>query len=780
MLSKNLESSLNRALTIAHKCSHEYATLEHLLLGLTEDPDAGEVLEGCGANLPELSDLLKKFLSTELSALVVPGNIEVKPTAGFQRVIHRAAINAHSANKKQVTGANVIAEMFGEHESHAVYFLKAQGITYLDVVNYIASNRDIRRIILQKNEIDDGGFDGSDGIMSNQMYGRVSQQQPINVGSDETKSKDKNSALSLYCVNLNKRAAEGKIDILIGRDDEVERTLEILCRRTKNNPIYVGDPGVGKTALVEGLALRISRGQVPDSLKKAIIFSLNMGALLAGTKYRGDFEERMRAVITDIEKLPNAILFIDEIHTIVGAGSTNGGSLDASNLLKPALARGEFKCIGSTTYTEYHSHFEKDRALIRRFQKIDIDEPSRDSSIKILKGLKPYYEAHHNVKYTNDAIEAAVDLSIRYITGRKLPDKALDVIDEAGANHKMRAIDNAVKTINVTDIENIVSKITKVPARSLHSDEAEQLRNLEVGLRKVIYGQDKAVESLVSAVKLSRAGLRDQKKPTGCYLFSGPTGVGKTELAAQLASQMHMELIRIDMSEYLEAHSVARLIGAPPGYVGFEQAGILTEAIEKNPYAVILFDEIEKAHPDVYNILLQVMDYGQLTDNNGKLLNFRNSILIMTTNAGASEFSRNIIGFGEHENESDNSDAISKAFTPEFRNRLDAVIHFAPLNNDVVELVVDKFIDSMQAQLADRGVKIEVSKKARKYLSLKGYDHKNGARPLERIISDEIKKQLADEILFGKLSKGGKVTIDVKHEKLSFLFAEKEVVGTRV
>lgn len=780
MLSKNLEISLHRALTIANKCSHEYATLEHLLLGLTEDPEACEVLNGCGANVFELCDGLKKFLSSELSALVVSGNVEVKPTAGFQRVIHRAAINAHAANRKQVTGANVLAEIFGEHESHAIYFLKEQGITYLDVVNYIASNRDITRIMMQKKSVDESGFDGSEDIIIPQnMFERVSQPTPLSTNHEEPKSKDKNSALNAYCVNLNKRASEGKIDILIGRDDEIERTVEILCRRSKNNPLYVGEPGVGKTALVEGLAYRISRGQVPDSLKKSIIFSLDMGSLLAGTKYRGDFEERMKAVITEVEKLPHAILFIDEIHTIVGAGSTNGGSLDASNLLKPALARGEFKCIGSTTYTEYHSHFEKDRALIRRFQKIDIDEPSRDSSIKILKGLKPYYEEHHNVKYTNDAIEAAVDLSIRYITNRKLPDKALDVIDEAGANYKMRATDNTIKTITIRDIENIVSKITKIPTKSIHSDEAEQLRNLGKSLKNVIYGQDKAVESLVTAVKLSRAGLRDAKKPTGCYLFSGPTGVGKTELAGQLASHMHMELIRIDMSEYLESHSVARLIGAPPGYVGFDQVGILTEAIEKNPYSVILFDEIEKAHPDVYNILLQVMDYGQLTDNNGKLLNFRNSILIMTTNAGASDFSRNIIGFGEHKNVSDNADAIARIFTPEFRNRLDSIIHFAPLDTEIVEMVVDKFICNMQAQLADRGVKIEVSKKARKYLSIKGYDHKNGARPLERIISDEIKKHLADEILFGKLSKGGKVTIDIKQEALTFLFEEKEVLTVK-
>ncbi len=776
MLSKNLELSLHRALTIAHKCSHEYATLEHLLLGLTEDPEACEVLNGCGANIPELCDELKVFLSTKLTALVVESNVEVKPTAGFQRVIHRAAINAHSTSRKQVTGANVLAEMFGEHESHAIYFLKEQGITYLDVVNYIASNRDLKKVIQQKNDIDNAGYDENEIIMPQSVFERISQPTPLNLSGEEQKPKDKNSALNTYCVNLNKRASEGKIDVLIGRDEEVERTVEILCRRSKNNPLYVGEPGVGKTALVEGLAYRIVRGQVPDSLKKSIIFSLDMGALLAGTKYRGDFEERMKAIITEIEKLPHAILFIDEIHTIVGAGSTNGGSLDASNLLKPALARGEFKCIGSTTYTEYHNSFEKDRALIRRFQKIDIDEPSRDVAIKILKGLKPYYEEHHNVKYTSDAIEAAVDLSIRYMTNRKLPDKALDIIDEAGANYKMRATDKSTKTITIRDIENIVAKITKIPTKSLQSDEAEQLRFLESKLKKVIFGQDKAVESLATAVKLSRAGLRDAKKPTGCYLFSGPTGVGKTELAAQLAVQMHMELIRIDMSEYLEAHSVARLIGAPPGYVGFEQAGILTEAIEKNPYSVLLFDEMEKAHPDVYNILLQVMDYGQLTDNNGKSLNFRNSIIIMTTNAGASDFSRNTIGFGDHENASDNNDAISRVFTPEFRNRLDSIIHFMPLNEEVVELVVDKFIDGMQAQLADRGVKIEVSKKARKYLSEKGYDSKNGARPLERIISDEIKKQLADEILFGKLSKGGKVTVDIKQDKLTFLFAEKEAL----
>lgn len=782
MLSKNLEQSLHRALSIAHQCSHEYATLEHLLLGLTEDPDACEVLKACGVNIPMLCTDLKNFLSTELNALIIERNKDVKPTAGFQRVIHRAAINAHATNRKQVTGANIIVEIYGEHESHAGFFLKEHGATYLDVTNYVAKSQhdDIQQISYPKHidMFSDNETEEGNDIIPQSVFERVSKPHPLSSSSSaEQKVKDKNSALNAYCVNLNKRARDGKIDILVGREEEVERTVEILCRRSKNNPLYVGEPGVGKTALVEGLAYRISRGQVPDSLKKAVIFSLDMGALLAGTKYRGDFEERMKAVITEIEKLPHAILFIDEIHTIVGAGSTNGGSLDASNLLKPALARGDFKCIGSTTYTEFHNSFEKDRALIRRFQKIDIEEPSREHTVKILKGLKPYYEEHHNVKYTNEALEAAVDLSIRYITSRKLPDKALDIIDEAGANYKMRATDNTVKTINVSDIENIVAKITKVPAKTLKYNESEQLRGLEARLKRVIFGQDKAVESLSTAVKLSCAGLRDSKKPTGCYLFSGPTGVGKTELAAQLAQEMHMQLTRIDMSEYLEQHSIARLIGAPPGYVGYEQAGILTEAIEKNPYSVVLFDEIEKAHPDIYNVLLQVMDYGQLTDNNGKLLNFRNSIIIMTTNAGASEFSKNAIGFGDRPNVSDSADAICRTFTPEFRNRLDAVIHFAPLETEIVEKVVDKFIDNLQAQLADRGVKIEVSKKARKMLSTRGYDHKNGARPLERIISDEIKKPLADEILFGTLSKGGKVIIDVKKDQLTFLFAEREALG---
>jgi ATP-dependent Clp protease ATP-binding subunit ClpA len=775
MLSKNLELSLHRALTLAHKCSHEYATLEHLLLALTEDPDACAVLNGCGASVPELCDDLKNFLGKELAALVVDNNVEVKPTAGFQRVIHRAAIHAHSASSKIVTGANVLAEMFGEHESHAVFFLKGQGITYLDVINYISHGV----VKFPYNEDDDHHEDMIEDFPQ-QLFEKASEPKPLispipsSKDKDKDKEKDKDSALAQYCVNLNKKAEEGKIDILIGRESEVERTIEILCRRNKNNPLYVGEPGVGKTALVEGLALRIVKGQVPSILKKAVIFTLDMGSLLAGTKYRGDFEERIKAVINEIEKLPYAIIFIDEIHTIIGAGSTSGGSLDAGNLLKPALARGEFRCIGSTTYMEYHSHFEKDHALTRRFQRVEIDEPSKENSVKILNGLKPYYEEHHGVSYTKDAIEAAVYLSDRYINDRRLPDKAIDVIDEAGSHNKLSVTKEKNKNIiTAKDIEKIVSKITKVPVESVGMDEGRKLRNLDANLKKVIYGQDKAVESLADAIKMSRAGLRDNKKPIGSYLFSGPTGVGKTELAAQLAFHMDMELVRIDMSEYLEQHSIARLLGAPPGYVGFDQAGLLTEAIEKNPYSVMLFDEMEKAHPDVYNILLQIMDYGKITDNNGKVLNFRNSIIIMTTNAGAVEVSKAPMGFERFDREGEDKDAIEKAFSPEFRNRLDAIIPFAPLTPEIVEKVVDKFVLNLQLQLADKGIKIDIQKKALKYLAERGFEPKNGARPLERIINDEIKKPLADEILFGKLSKGGRVRVDLIDGKLSFVCMDK-------
>jgi ATP-dependent Clp protease ATP-binding subunit ClpA len=771
MLSKNLELSLHRALTLAHKCSHEYATLEHLLLALTEDPDACAVLNGCGANLPTLCDEIKHFLSHDLEALVVQNNTDVKPTAGFQRVIHRAAIHAHSANNKVVTGANVLAEMFGEHESHAVFFLKGQGITYLDLINYISHG------IMKFSDENESLNENEESLfeeLPKQLFDKVREPKPIT--SPGNNEKEKNSALSQYCINLNKKAEEGKIDILIGRDDEVERTIEILCRRNKNNPLYVGEPGVGKTAMVEGLALRIIKGQVPGVLKKAVIFTLDMGSLLAGTKYRGDFEERIKAVIGEIEKLPHAIIFIDEIHTIVGAGSTSGGSLDAGNLLKPALARGEFRCIGSTTYMEYHTHFEKDQALTRRFQRIDVEEPSRDMCVKILTGLKSYYEKHHGVLYNKDAIEAAVDLSKRYINDRRLPDKAIDIIDEAGAHQKLTPRETRKITITVSDIESIVSKIAKVPIKNVGMDESRKLRKLESALKKVIFGQDLAIESLSTAVKMSRAGLRDAKKPMGSYLFSGLTGVGKTELAAQLAMIMDMELVRIDMSEYLEQHSIARLIGSPPGYVGYDKAGILTEAIEKNPYSVILFDEMEKAHPDIYNLLLQMMDYGRITDNNGKILNFRNSIIIMTTNAGAQQVSKAPLGFGREDRNGEDSEEINRAFSPEFRNRLDSIIPFTTLSPKTVEKVVDKFILNLQLQLADKAVKIEVSKKVRKYLSTNGYDSKNGARPLERIINEEIKKPLADEILFGKLSRGGVVTVDLVKEKLVFVCTNKSKI----
>lgn len=771
MLSKNLELSLHRALTLAHKCSHEYATLEHLLLALTEDPDASAVLEGCDVEINELCESLKEFLGNELSALVANGGVEVKPTAGFQRVIHRAAIHVHSSGKKVVTGANVLAEIFGEHDSHAVFFLKEQGTTYLDVVNYLSHGT------VTFPESNDIPIDTSEDSFPPQISEKNIEPSESIILPGQKSKEQQPSALSAYCINLNKRAEQGKIDVLIGRDEEIKRTIQILCRRSKNNPLYVGDPGVGKTALAEGLALRIVRGDIPSVLKKAVIFTLDMGSLLAGTKYRGDFEERLKAVIKEIEKLPAAVLFIDEIHTIIGAGSTSGGSLDAGNLLKPALARGEFKCIGSTTYKEYHSHFEKDRALVRRFQKVDIEEPTQETCIKILNGLKPYYEVHHGVKYSKSAITTAVELSHRYINDRKLPDKAIDVIDEAGSYQKLLP-DNKRKTvITARDIERVVSEMVKVPMKSISADDFQKLQGLQDNLAKVIFGQDQAVQVVSSAIKMSRAGLRDPKKPIGCYLFSGPTGVGKTELASQLALHMDMELVRIDMSEYLEQHSVARLIGAPPGYVGFDQAGFLTEAIEKNPYSVLLFDEIEKAHSDIYNILLQVMDYGRLTDNNGKELNFRNAIIIMTTNAGAEERGKSMIGFGrEDEGYDKENEAIKKVFTPEFRNRLDAIVPFKELTPQVVTKVVNKFITNVQLQLADKGVKIEVTPKARKYLADKGYDVTNGARPLERILEEEIKKPLADEILFGKLAKGGKVKVNVVKNGPTFEFTENEKV----
>ncbi len=730
MLSKNLEISLHRALALAKKYRHEYATLEHLLYALTDDPDAAAVMRGCGIGLPDIKKHISEFLENELTSLVVEEVEEARPTAGFQRVIHRAAIHVQSAGKTEVTGANVLVALFSERDSHAVYFLQEQELTRLDVVNYISHGivkyADNQKIAEWKQDID---TDDAESL-----------ERPQALKGD----KDKGDALSQYCVNLNKKAEAGKTDILIGREEEVDRTVQILARRTKNNPLYVGEAGVGKTAIAEGLALRIVRNEVPTVLRNAVIFSLDMGALLAGTRYRGDFEERMKAVIKEIEKVPGAILFIDEIHTIIGAGSTSGGALDACNLLKPALARGNFRCIGSTTYKEYKNSIEKDRALARRFQKVDVQEPSIDNTIKILRGLKPYYEEHHQVRYTNSAIKAAVELSARYIPDRKLPDKAIDVLDEAGAAQMLLPESRRKKTITNKEVEDIVAKIARMPAKTVSMDDAEQLKNLDKNLKLVVFGQDKAIDALSTAIKMSRAGLREEEKPIGNYLFTGPTGVGKTEVAQQLAILMGMELIRFDMSEYMEKHAVARMIGAPPGYVGFDQGGLLTDAVDKTPYCVILLDEIEKAHPDVYNILLQIMDYGRLTDNNGKDVNFRNAIIIMTSNAGSADAARAPVGFTKVDRMGEDKEAITKTFTPEFRNRLDAIIAFDHLTPEVVSHVVNKFVFRLESQLADRNVTIQLDDAARKWLVDHGYDKANGARPMARLIAEKIKKPLAE------------------------------------
>jgi ATP-dependent Clp protease ATP-binding subunit ClpA len=765
MLSKNLEMTLHRALAIARQYRHEYATLEHLLLALTEDPDAGVVLRGCGASLIELRQNLCEFLENELTDLVVDELAEAKPTAGFQRVIHRAAIHVQSAGKREVTGANVLVALFSERDSHAVYFLQEQDIARIDIVNYISHG------IVKYTERPAPVAANEEGPTEQVTPG---QSKPGNAGAQAAKDKEKEeaSALAKYCQNLNKRAEEGRIDVLVGREEEIERTIQILCRRRKNNPLLVGEAGVGKTAIAEGLAFRIVKGSVPEVLKKTLIFSLDMGALMAGTRYRGDFEERMKQVIHEVEKLPHAVLFIDEIHTVIGAGSTSGGALDAGNLLKPALARGNFRCMGSTTYSEYRTSFEKDRALARRFQKIDVKEPSVEDTVKILRGLKPYYEEHHHIRYTMAAIEAAANLSSRFINDRKLPDKAIDVLDEAGASQMLLPESRRRKVIGVKEIEDIVAKIARMPAKSVSADDAEKLRHLEHNLKLTVFGQDKAIESLASAVKMARAGLREMEKPIGNYLFTGPTGVGKTEVAKALSQIMGMELIRFDMSEYMEKHAVARLIGSPPGYVGFEQGGLLTEAVDRQPYCVLLLDEIEKAHPDIYNILLQVMDYGSLTDNNGKTVNFRNAIIIMTSNAGAAEISKTPIGFGDVSRTGEDQMAIQRVFTPEFRNRLDAIIGFGHLEKDVVGMIVNKFIFRLEEQLSERNITITLTAKARDYLCDEGYDRNNGARPLARLIQEEIKKPLADEVLFGKLSKGGNVAIGVDKagKKLTFSY----------
>mgnify|MGYP006269454415 FL=1 len=758
MLSRNLEQSLHRALAHANERRHEYATLEHLLMALTEDQDAVAVLKACGVDVDKLREDLKGYLDAELRGLVSNRGGEAKPTAGFQRVLQRAAIHVQSSGREEVSGANVLVAMFSERESHAVFFLQEQDMSRLDAVNYISHGvakvpgRNESRRVRGSDEEQQGGGERQQG------------------GEKQAQQKKPQEALSTYCVNLNKKATQGKIDPLIGRAAEVERTIQILCRRFKNNPLYVGDPGVGKTAIAEGLARKIVKGEVPEVLRNAVINSLDMGTLLAGTRYRGDFEERLKAVLSELEQQPNAILFIDEIHTVIGAGATSGGSMDASNLLKPALASGTLRCIGSTTYKEYRTHFEKDRALVRRFQKIDVNEPSVEDTIRIVKGIKPYYEAHHRVKYTADAIRAAVELAARYINDRKLPDKAIDVIDEVGAAQMLVPAARRKRVISVKDVEAVVATMARIPPKSVSTDDREVLQNLDAELKRVVFGQDAAIETLAAAIKLSRAGLREPEKPIGSYLFSGPTGVGKTEVARQLAKTLGVELKRFDMSEYMERHTVSRLIGAPPGYVGFDQGGLLTDAIDQHPHCVLLLDEIEKAHPDLFNILLQVMDHGRLTDHNGKTVDFRNVILIMTTNAGAADMAKPAIGFGQEARVGEDTEAINRLFTPEFRNRLDAVVGFARLKPETIHRVVDKFVLDLERQLADRQVAILVSDEARTWLAEKGYDELYGARPLARVIQENIKKPLADELLFGRLAKGGTVRVKVENGKLGFDF----------
>jgi len=760
MLSRNLEQTLHRALSFASERKHEYATLEHLLLGLVEDSDAATVLRACGVDLDKLRNDLTEFLDKDLAGLATDRPGDPKPTAGFQRVVQRAAIHVQSSGRDEVTGANVLVALFSERESHAVYFLQTQDMTRLDAVNFISH-----------------GIAKAPGRSQTRPVQGAPEAHGGEPEREEKPGRRGQDALSNYCVNLNKKAMAGKIDPLIGRDSEIERTIQILCRRTKNNPLYVGDPGVGKTAIAEGLAKRIVEGDVPEVLAKSTIFALDMGALLAGTRYRGDFEERLKAVVTELEAQPNAVLFIDEIHTVIGAGATSGGAMDASNLLKPALASGNLRCIGSTTYKEFRNYFEKDRALVRRFQKIDVNEPSQEDAIKILRGLKVNYEKHHKVRYTDEAIVAAVELSAKYIHDRKLPDKAIDVIDEVGASRMLQPEHKRRKTVTLKDVEEIVAKIARIPPKSVSADDKETLRNLERDLRSMVFGQDKAIEALSAAIKLSRAGLRDPEKPIGNYLFSGPTGVGKTEVARQLASTLGIELIRFDMSEYMERHSVSRLIGAPPGYVGFDQGGMLTDAIDQHPHSVLLLDEIEKAHPDLFNILLQVMDHGKLTDHNGKIVDFRNVILIMTTNAGAADMAKEAIGFAREGREGEDADAIKKMFTPEFRNRLDAVIAFAGLTPEIVGRVVEKFVMQLEAQLADRNVTIELSSGAKEWLAERGYERLYGARPLARVIQEYIKKPLAEELLFGKLAKGGSVKVTLKDKKLDFEYLSANVAA---
>ncbi|WP_018184969.1 ATP-dependent Clp protease ATP-binding subunit ClpA [Kaistia granuli] len=741
--SRSLEKALHQALALANERHQEYATLEHLLLALIDDQDAAAVMRACNVDLDMLKRSLVDYIDTELANLAHGPDEDSKPTAGFQRVIQRAVIHVQSSGREEVTGANVLVAIFAERESHAAYFLQEQDMTRYDAVNYI-----------------------SHGIAKR---AGMSESRPVRGVDDDAatvdsreENKKKADALDAYCINLNDKAKKGKIDPLIGRDIEIARTIQVLCRRQKNNPLFVGDPGVGKTAIAEGLAKRIVEGDVPDVLAGSTIFSLDMGTLLAGTRYRGDFEERLKQVVKEIEEYPGSILFIDEIHTVIGAGATSGGAMDASNLLKPALAGGAIRCIGSTTYKEYRQFFEKDRALVRRFQKIDVNEPTIPDAIEILKGLKPYFEDFHRVRYTNEAIKSAVELSARYIHDRKLPDKAIDVIDETGASQMLVPENRRKKTIGVKEIEDTIATMARIPPKTVSKDDQEVLKSLEATLKRVVYGQDSAIAQVTSAIKLARAGLREPEKPIGSYLFAGPTGVGKTEVAKQLAASLGVELIRFDMSEYMERHTVSRLIGAPPGYVGFDQGGLLTDGVDQHPHCVLLLDEIEKAHPDLFNILLQVMDHGKLTDHNGKQVDFRNVILIMTTNAGAADLAKPAIGFKSSARDSDDQEAINRLFAPEFRNRLDAIVQFGNLPIEVVHNVVQKFVLQLEAQLADRGVTFDLSPEAVDWLAHKGYDRQMGARPLGRVIQQYIKQPLADEVLFGKLRKGGTVKVTVE------------------
>jgi len=764
--SRNLEQTLHRALAAASERRHEYATLEHLLLSLLDDSDAAAVMRACSVDLDVLRKSLVAYIEHELANLATDLHEDPKPTSGFQRVIQRAVIHVQSSGREEVTGANVLVAIFAERESHAAYFLQEQDMTRYDAVNYISHG------IAKRPGMNDAAKSPR-GVEDEEKAERASDP-----GKDHDKKKE--TALEAYCINLNNKARDGRIDPLIGRESEVLRAIQVLCRRHKNNPLLVGDPGVGKTAIAEGLARKIVKGETPEVLHGATVYALDMGALLAGTRYRGDFEERLKQVMKEIEQHKKAILFIDEIHTVIGAGATSGGSMDASNLLKPALAQGGLRCIGSTTYKEFRQYFEKDRALVRRFQKIDVNEPTVPDTIEILKGLKPYFEEFHKLRYTNDAIKAAVELSARYIHDRKLPDKAIDVIDETGASQMLTTEAKRKRIIGVKEIEATVATMARIPPKTVSKDDAEVLQNLEQTLSRVVYGQDTAIKALTSAIKLARAGLRDGEKPIGCYLFSGPTGVGKTEVANQLAKALGVEMVRFDMSEYMERHTVSRLLGAPPGYVGFEQGGLLTDAIDQHPHSVLLLDEIEKAHPDLYNILLQVMDHGKLTDHNGKQISFRNVILIMTTNAGATEMAKAAFGFTRSKREGDDVEAINRMFAPEFRNRLDAVVPFGRLPTEVISKVVDKFVMQLEAQLADRHVQIELSDEARAWLVERGYDEAMGARPMARVIQTHIKTPLADEVLFGRLKHGGTVRVVVSGEgvdaELAFVYPDGPVL----